>query len=383
MAVYLGNKKVGVTIEKEKPDMLQARVDATNSCYNLFNGYDGDNLDFIKGLDTSNATSMENMFYGCNKVTGLDKISLNTENVTTFRNMFYNCYKLKTIPQISNTSNVKTFEYMFQHCEQLETLDLSNFDTSKADSMEYMFSNCNILTQLDLSSFNTSNVTEMQYMFNYCIHLTSLDLSHFDTSNVTSMASMFAVCQYMTDLNLSHFDTSNVTNMSSMFSNCKALNNIDLSSFDTRKVTNMRNVFYFCEALETISNIDMISCTDCYNMLSYASNIKHLYLKNIKVNLQIGSGTTSFGHLLTDDSIINTFKELWDLTGGTSQKLTLSKPSNARTEQIYVKLVDVTDEMRAEDEYIDNKKPCVVCESTDEGAMTLKEYGISKNWQIA
>ena len=39
--------------------------------------------------------------------------------------------------------------------------------------------------------------------------------------------------------------------------------------------------------------------------------------------------------------------------------------------------------MRAEDEYIDNKKPCVVCESTDEGAMTLTEYAISKNWAIA
>ena len=61
----------------------------------------------------------------------------------------------------------------------------------------------------------------------------------------------------------------------------------------------------------------------------------------------------------------------------------MSTPSKARTDEIYVKLIDITDEMRAEDEYIDNKKPCVVCESTDEGAMTLKEYGISKNWNIA
>ena len=52
-------------------------------------------------------------------------------------------------------------------------------------------------------------------------------------------------------------------------------------------------------------------------------------------------------------------------------------------EEIYVKLIGATDEMRAEDPYIDNKKPCIVCESTDEGAMTLKEYGISKNWNIS
>lgn len=42
-----------------------------------------------------------------------------------------------------------------------------------------------------------------------------------------------------------------------------------------------------------------------------------------------------------------------------------------------------TDEMRAEDEYIDNKKPFVQCESTDEGAMTIQEYVTSKNWQLA
>lgn len=93
--------------------------------------------------------------------------------------------------------------------------------------------------------------------------------------------------------------------------------------------------------------------------------------------------TTSWGHLLTDESLINTAKELWDLTGATSQTLTMSTASNARFDAIYVKLVDVTEEMIAEDEYVSNKKPCVVCESTDEGAMTLREYVISKNWALA
>ena len=48
-----------------------------------------------------------------------------------------------------------------------------------------------------------------------------------------------------------------------------------------------------------------------------------------------------------------------------------------------MKLVDITDEMRAEDEFIDLKKPFVVCESTDEGAMSVTEYVTSKNWQLA
>ena len=105
-------------------------------------------------------------------------------------------------------------------------------------------------------------------------------------------------------------------------------------------------------------------------------------IKNIKIDLQIGSGT-NWGTFLTDESLVFIFKELHNLTGSTARTLTLSTPSYARTEEIYVKLIDITDEMRAEDEYIDNKNPCVVCESTDTGAMTLKEYGISKNWNIS
>jgi hypothetical protein len=74
---------------------------------------------------------------------------------------------------------------------------------------------------------------------------------------------------------------------------------------------------------------------------------------------------------------------LHDLTGGTTQTLTLSNPIKTKIDAIYVKLIEPTDEMIANDPYITNKKPCVVCESTDAGAMTLREYGISKNWQIA
>ena len=54
-------------VEKTGSDMLQARVDATNSCDYLFYKYSGSTLDFIENLDTSNANSMISVFEECNR----------------------------------------------------------------------------------------------------------------------------------------------------------------------------------------------------------------------------------------------------------------------------------------------------------------------------
>ena len=144
-------------------------------------------------------------------------------------------------------------------------------------------------------------------------------------------------------------------------------------------------MFNGCVSLTTIELLDMISSTKTTSMFANCKELANLTLKNIKFYLTIGSGT-SWGTKLTDESIINTAKELWDNTAnalGGTRTLTLSTPSNARLDDIYVKLIEATADMIANDEYITNKKPCVVCESTDEGAMTLREFILSKNWTIA
>ena len=311
-------------------DMLQQRVNQ-GDCAHLFHSYKGTSLDFIKNLDTSKATDMS---------------------------------------------------YMFQYCTKVQSLDVSGFDTSNVATMERMFERCDELTELDLSKFNTGKTTVMSFMFYDCSNLTSLNVSNFDTIHVSQMYGMFRNCSKLTNLDVSSFDTRNVTTMESMFNNCKELTSLDLKSFDTSKVNYMGTMFASCSKLVSIEGeINAIKCGSFSSMFSSCSALENVTLKNVKASLQLGSGTT-YGHLLTDNSIINTFQELHDMTGSSAKTLTLSTPSNARTEAIYVKLIDVTDEMRAEDQYIDNKKPCVVCESTDIGAMTLKEYGISKNWQI-
>ena len=240
--------------------------------------------------------------------------------------------------------------------------------------MAYNGNNVDFLENLD-----TSKVTNMEDMFSGCSNITTIP--QLDTSSCTNMAAMFNNCSTLTTI--PQIDTSSCTIMTSMFKYCSKLTTIP--QIDTSKVTNMSDMFNGCSNLTTVNNLDMVKMTNSNstNLMFYnCTNLTNLTLKNIKVKLQIGNSTT-WGTLLTDESLINTAKELWDLTGSSSKTLTLSTPSNARLDAIYVKLVDVTDEMVAQDQYISNKKPCVVCESTDEGAMTLREYIISKNWSIA
>ena len=196
------------------------------------------------GINTSNVTRMDDMFYNCNGLTSLDLSNFNTSDVTDMDSMFYNCNGLTSLDLSNfNTSNVTSMKYMFDECSSLKTIDLSSFDTSRVTSMDSMFYNCNGLTSLDLSNFNTSNVTDMHNMFISCKSLTSIDVSSFNTSNVTDMSSMFESCIELASLNVSNFNTSNVTNMDRMFFGCSSLKTLDLRSFDTTNVTSMSNMF--------------------------------------------------------------------------------------------------------------------------------------------
>lgn len=120
-----------------------------------------------------------------------------------------------------DTSNVTSMNNMFYGCSQLTTLDLSSFNTSNVTDMNYMFGGCSKLTTLDLTSFDTSNVTKMSYMFNGCSSLTTLNVSNFNTSNVTNMSSMFNGCNNLT--NISKLKANKIINISSFVYNCTSL----------------------------------------------------------------------------------------------------------------------------------------------------------------
>lgn len=201
--------------------------------------------------DTSNVTSMNNMFYSCSALASLDVSNWNTSNVTDMGYMFAYCDALIPLGVSSwNTSSVDNMNYMFAYCYALTSLDLSSWNTSNVTNMDHMFYNCTTLASLDVSDWNTSSVTNMNSTFSTCHALTSLDVSSWNISNATNMYGAFYDCRALTSLDLSNWNISNATNIGAMFTYCYALTSLDLSNWDTSNVTNMNSTFYSCDRLQ-------------------------------------------------------------------------------------------------------------------------------------
>ena len=182
-----------------------------------------------------------------------------------------------------DTSQATSMNCMFYYCLVLPSLDLSNFDTSQVTDMYGMFLDCRALTSLDLSSFNTANVTDMSSMFYRMRACPSLDLSNFDTSQVTTMESMFSDSRGFERIDLSSFDTSRVETMKNMFYDCRSLTSLDLGSFDTSAVTNTEAMFSDCGALTTI----YVSSAFVVNQVTSSGSM----FSSMSTNLVGGAGT--------------------------------------------------------------------------------------------
>ena len=232
------------------------KIKANALSWSVFNGFSSATA--ITGLDlmdTSNALTMEAMFYGCKALTSMDVSKFDTSNVTSMRAMFYECENLTSLNVSKfDTAAVTNVEAMFQGCKALTAVgDVSGWNTAKVTSMYQVFYGCEKLAALDLSGWNTINVTNMQAMFLDCTSLTSVgDLSGWNTAKVTEMALLFGNCEKLASLDVSKFNTAAVTNMNAMFFNCSALTALDVSSFDTAKTTNLAAMFSGCVSLTSL-----------------------------------------------------------------------------------------------------------------------------------
>ena len=235
----------------------------------------------------------------------------------------------------------------------------------------YLFSwfagdNIDFIKKLDFS-----NVTGINSTFYSCSNLKTIKLI-LNTSNATSARSVFYNCKAL--IELPQIDLSKANDISELCFGCSSLTEIPV--LNTSNATSMSQTFSGCSSLKSINGIDMIKCTSVSYMLNNCTNLENLTLFNIKTNLQIGKGS-SWGHLLTLDSLISVVKEL--IKQSSTLTLTMGTANLEKIANTYVKFVDSTQTTIANK----TKGDVVVCESTDSGAMLLSDYASLKNWTLA
>ena len=253
----------------------------------------------VSKFDTSNVTTMENMFYSSitTEIKGLD--NFNTSKVTNMNGMFEGMHYVNALDVSGfDTSNVISMSKMFQENSATEIKGIENFDTSKVTDMSHMFESAYASEIRGIEKLNTSNVTDMNYMFAWS-GLTSINLSNFDTSKVTNMRGMFSGSEALT-LDLSGFDTSKVTDMGGMFYYNKATEIKGVDKWNTKSVVSVFNMFAESKVeLIDLSAFDFANITSYSNLFDNASATKGYAKDETNANLLNSSSAVSKPSTLT------------------------------------------------------------------------------------
>lgn len=136
---------------------------------------------------------------------------------------------------------------------------------------------------------------------------------------------------------------------------------------------------YKCRKLKTVKNLKLNHSSNMITdrLFEGCENLEDLTgLNNIRWGITIGGN--NWGHKLTMESLLHVMQECRHRRDLTKNVLHLGDFNYNRVKDLYVRL---TEEDKPEDE--NNKKyPFEICNSTDEGAITIQDYLAMKNWTI-
>ena len=240
----------------------------------------------------------------------LELIYANTSNLTSMKNMFNCCEKMYLCNTSNwNTSKVTNMYCVFAACRSLKSINVSSFDTSKVTDMDGMFANCKTLEYLDVANFDTSNVTDMEHMFVNCHKLERLNLANFNVKNVSSMRNMFINCTGLKTLNVPGWRIINVASpdLYRMFYNCTNLENLDISYWN---ITNGYNLTQILDGNNMLKHIKMIGCN---------SNTINKIIATLPTTNTV-DGAKIYTSLNTNLSFINNTPSNWEVVRGNDVK---------------------------------------------------------------
>lgn len=190
--------------------------------------------------DTSNAVTMEQMFYGAEKWVNGNITHWITSNVTNMREMFARASNFNDDISLWDVSKVTTMEGMFRNTNNFKG-NLKRWDTSSVLSMSKMFLNCDAFSGYGVDTWDTSRVVDMKDMFRYTPTFNG-DVSSWNVSRVITMRGMFRQAVAFNS-DLSQWDLRSVTDISQMFMHAVRFN-ADISAWNTSSLTNASEAFF-------------------------------------------------------------------------------------------------------------------------------------------
>ena len=251
----------------------------------------------LENLNTSNVTTMYNMFSSCSSLTELDLTNFNVSSLTDTRRMFDGCSKLDAIYATDWTSAPITDDAeMFYNCPKLVGSAGTVFDSSyngisrahvdggltnpgyfsqkgvalayaaveknaegKAVAVTFYYDTHKETRKAEgktiVRTLNSPNAYQEWAGSTSSSTLTSVafDSSFKNYTGLTSLGQWFSNCSNLTSITgLENLNTTNVTTMANMFNRCTALTELDLSAFNTTNVTEMSYMFCYSNKLMTI-----------------------------------------------------------------------------------------------------------------------------------
>lgn len=243
--------------------------------------------------------------------------------------------------------------------------------TKKLEVGNYMFNNCRgdgiFPLALDISNLRYGN-----YMF------ASASLN----TKLPTVYPKLYQANYMFEYNneLEEFEHSGSGNFEgqNMFHNCTNLKKVNFSKNIT--LTTLQGMFWNCTNLISVSaklNKTNISSGDTF---TNCTNLTNLELIDIYSSLRVASGT-SWGHLLTVESLIGLCKECINRGASISNVLTIGSANLDKIQNSgkYFKFVDpaVTEVAVGEKGEIEE------CALNVTGSFTITDYMAMKNWTLA
>lgn len=246
-------------------------------------------------VDTSNVTTMYNMFYNCVIVGALDVSDWDVSNVTTMERMFNICEYITELDLSKwDVSKVTTFRHFCYQCARLITFKARDWNMSSSESVGAMFEKCFSLANVDIVNWNLPKVYELSIMFRRCNALQNVDLSGWKTGSMLWPNNMFDTCGKLKTVTFGEgWDSSTVTHPYQMFSGCSSLTTVDVSKWDTSKFLEAQGMFNGCSSLTELdlSNWNTSAATKLTSLFNGCNNLRRILLGS-KFNFK-GSGSTS------------------------------------------------------------------------------------------